>query len=222
MLGDWDYINTASDRLLAVTDADITRIANEYFGENNSSVAIYRRSLDAEPIDDELTQFSPEQLAMVQQALSELESMPTESLVGALENMRMQSTQVPAEIKPVFDYLLRKLEEKVQGAEKVDEPKQIELEPVDEIVNEIVEVEPLEEPVEIEQPQELVLTPQQQAEADQFFANIAPMELTDLVRMYTSLQGVSSSVPAKDQPVVQFIIAKLAVRIKELQEQENK
>ena len=217
MLGGWDYINTASDRLLAVTADDILRVANEYFDVNNSSVAIYKRSANAEPLDEELAQFSPEQVAMIQQALSELEKMPVEMLAGALENMRMQSAQVPPEMKLVFDYLLQKLEKRISGVGETEaSAKSVEG------LQEEVETGRPTEPVQTPQPTTLVLTPQQQAQADQFLLNIDAMELSDLVRVYTTLQGVANTVPNSDRLVVEFILAKLAVRIAELEQQEDR
>jgi len=216
MLGGWDYINTASERLLAVTDSDILRVANEYFDKNNSSVAIYQRSQNAEPIDEELAEFSPEQVAMIRQTLSQLENMPVEMLGGALENMRMQSSQVPPEMKLVFDYLLQKLEKRVDVVSETEVSAGGVVEPLEE-----VETERPAEPVQT-QPTTLVLTPQQQAQADEFLLNISAMGLSDLVPVYTTLQGVANSVPVSDRSVVAFILAKLAVRIAELEQQEDK
>ena len=42
-LVDWQEINETPKKYDAVTAADIRRVANEYFGENNRSVATYRR-----------------------------------------------------------------------------------------------------------------------------------------------------------------------------------
>jgi len=113
MLGDWSYINTASGRLLGVTSKDIIDMANTYFVVNNSSVAVYNRAADAKPVDKELESFSPEHLAMIQQALGEFKNIPPEEIVGVVSNMRKQSGQIPPEIKPVFDYLIKKLEERI-------------------------------------------------------------------------------------------------------------
>jgi len=113
MLGDWNYINTASGRLLGVTSKDIIDLANTYFVVNNSSVAVYNRAADAKPVDKELESFSPEHLAMIQQALGEFKNIPPEEIVGVVSNMRKQSGQIPPEIKPVFDYLIKKLEERI-------------------------------------------------------------------------------------------------------------
>jgi predicted Zn-dependent peptidase len=207
MLGGWDYINTASGRLLAVTKEDIVNIANKYFNENNSSVAIYRRSENANPIDGELSRFNPEQLAIIQQALPGLESMPNDQLRTALVSMKMQAAQVSPEARPVFDYLLKKLEERIALMEDAPEEK----------VG-VVEEELVQQPAVQDNN---LLTPQQQAEANEFLVNIARMELSDLVRVYTTMQGVANSVPEDDKPVLEFILAKLAVRIAELKQQEN-
>ena len=154
---------------------------------------------------------------MIRQALAELEKMPVEMLGGALENMRMQSAQVPPEMKLVFDYLLQKLEKMVGGVSETVVSEESVVEPLEE-----VETERLAEPVQTPQPTMLVLTPKQQAEADQFLINISAMELLDLVQVYTTLQGVANSVPSSDRPVVEFILAKLAVRIAELEQQEDR
>jgi len=42
------------------------------------------------------------------------------------------------------------------------------------------------------------------------------------VRVYTTLQGVANTVPNSDRLVVEFILAKLAVRIAELEQQEDR
>ena len=72
------------------------------------------------------------------------------------------------------------------------------------------------------QPTTLVLTPQQQAQADEFLLTVSAMGLSDLVPVYTTLQGVANSVPVSDRPVVAFILAKLAVRIAELEQQDDR
>jgi len=138
-------------------------------------------------------------------------------LGGALENMRMQSSQVPLEMKLVFDYLLQKLEKRVDVVSETEVSAEGVVEPLEE-----VETERPAEPIQTSQPTTLVLTPQQRAQADQFLLNISAMELSDLVPVYTTLQGVANSVPVSDRPVVAFILAKLAVRIAELEQQEDK
>ena len=124
MFGDWNYINTASDRLLGVTSSDIMEIANTYFDTNNSSVAIYNRASDAEPLDEELESFSPEQRAMVQQALNDLENVPTAMIGTVIDNIKTQSSGVPQEVKVVFDYLIKKLEERLHQESDSVENKQ--------------------------------------------------------------------------------------------------
>jgi len=214
MLGGWDYINSMSDRLLSVNEEDVMEVANKYFSVNNSSVAVYRRSADAEPLDEDLAGFTPEQLMMVQQALAQINSIPEDGLVAALSEIRAQASQVPPEFAPVFEHMIKKLEERISN---FNNEKDVET------PDGLVEVVPVVEEEEVveKQPEILELTAQQQAEADLFLANIVSMELPDLIRVYTTMQGVANSVPERDRPVLQFILAKLAVHIAELEQQEN-
>ena len=113
-LGGWEYINESGDRLLAVTPEEIMGVANAYLQTNNSSVAIYNRSEDAPEVDDELAEFSPQVRAMITQALIELGSIPMDELMVAKKQMSMQSATVPEEMRPMFSYLLKKLDERIQ------------------------------------------------------------------------------------------------------------
>jgi len=131
--------------------------------------------------------------------------------------MRVQSAQVPPEMKLVFDYLLQKLEQRIGEVGETGGSVEIVVEPL-----EGVETERPAEPIQTPQPTMLVLSPKQQAEADQFLLNISSMELSDLVLVYTTLQGVANSVPVSDRQVVEFILAKLAVRVAELEQQEDR
>jgi len=214
MFGDWNYINTASDRLLAVTSDDIIRVANKYFSLNNSSVAIYNRSADALPVDEDLDGFSPEQVAMIKQALRELDAIPDEGLGPALAGMRMQAAQVPPEFKPVFDYLLQKLEKRVieSGETSVDlgEVKN----------NSFKETSGVEEDSVVgENSNYLELTKEQKSEADAFLENMKTMKLDDLKRIHGAMRGVVASVPSKDRAVIEFMLVKIEERIADLNQQ---
>ena len=221
MVGGGDYINTASGRLLEVSADDIIALANSYFDENNSSVAVYRRAADAEPVDEALGAFSPEQLAMIQQALVQLEALPISELGPAITNMRAQSAQVPPEMKLVFEYLLLKLEERI--AETGSEPGVggVGVQPESSGAPDTIRGSENSEEADLISQNETVLTPEQKIEAEQFITNMETMELTDLVRIYGAMQGVVVSVPDEDRAVVEFLIIKIAARISEL-EQENK
>ena len=114
-VGGWEAINNSKDLLLSVTAEDIQKVANKYLQPNNSSVAIYNRSKDAAPIDEELASFSPEQQQIIQQSLAELASVPSEMLPQIAEQMKAQARGVPEEYKEVIEYLLQKLQERIDS-----------------------------------------------------------------------------------------------------------
>jgi len=62
----------------------------------------------------------------------------------------------------------------------------------------------------------LVLSPQQLAQANEFFASFEGKELGDLVQIYAALQGAMNAVPVEEQAVLEYVIQKLAVLIAEL------
>ena len=46
-LGDWTYINDWTDKSLAVDEAEIKRVARQYFAKENRTVGVYKRKADA-------------------------------------------------------------------------------------------------------------------------------------------------------------------------------
>jgi len=117
-VGGWEAINSSKDLLLGVTAEDIQRVAKEYLQPNNSSVAIYNRSKDAKPIDAELASFSPEQQQIIQQSLAGLAGVPDEVLPQIAEQMRAEANTVPREHKKMVEYLLKKLQERIDTNNK--------------------------------------------------------------------------------------------------------
>ena len=77
-LGDWREVNSESGKLLAVTPADIQRVAKKYFEPTNRSVATYvRKAAPAgttadEPTDPALAALPPQMQAMAKQALKRI------------------------------------------------------------------------------------------------------------------------------------------------------
>jgi predicted Zn-dependent peptidase len=204
-IGGWEFINTAKDSLLAVTADDIMRVANEYLIPNNSSIAMYTRAKGAAPINEELAAFGPQEQQMIKQALLELESLPEDEMFEALTQMKTQATQVPPEFKPVFDYLLKRLQENLDRFTSEETT-----------TTEVPEAEAAEEEI-TEQPQVLVLTPQQQAQADEMLDVFADKRLGELIQVYGVMQMAATSVSPEDRPVFEFVLAKLAVYIAELE-----
>jgi len=215
-IGGWEAINESRVFLLAVTPQDIMDAANKYLTANNSSVAVYHRATDAAPIDDELALFSPQEQMMIKQALAGLETVPEEELLGEAEQMRSQAQQVPEEFKPVFDYLLKKLQEKIDA---LPANKTIE-EAVEEVVTEIEP--PEEESVNlVEKRKPLELTPQQLAQAKQFLTNIENASLEDAKQIQLALQMAAVQVSADELPILEYVLARHTVRIAELESQQS-
>ena len=142
---------------------------------------------------------------MIKQALLELESLPEDEMFEAMTQMKTQAAQVPPEFKPVFDYLLKRLQEKLDQFASEETT-----------TTEVPEAEVAEEEI-TEQPQMLVLTPQQQAQADEMLDVFADKPLGELIQVYGVMQMAAISVSPEDRPVFEFVLAKLAVYIAELE-----
>ena len=205
-VGGWEAINYSKDLLLAVTADDIVRVANKYLQENNSSVAIYNRADDAAPIDTSLAGFSSEQQAMIKQALAELKNIPNEMLLQTAEQMRSQAQQVPPEFRPVIEYLLLKLQERIDG-ETIKENNNSEQVVIEEGAGENF----------VEQKEPAKLNAQQLAEATQFLASFENKPLGELVQVEGALQMAAMRVEGDEKAVLDYILAKLNVLIAELE-----
>ena len=215
-LGGWEYINDSGNKLLEVTPDDLVRVANKYLTTNNSSVVIYNRLHGGEPVDEELMAFGPQEQAMIRAAMLDFETMSAEDLLDASQQMRSQITQIPSEMLPVFEYILKKLEERCNEfvgeapADVVDE------ESVEDVVeeNKTPEVVPV---VELVQPGIIQLDPQQMAQATEFLENLYGKPLGDLVQIHAALQGAMTAVPDDERVILEYIIQKLLVYIAELE-----
>jgi len=214
----WEYINYSGDRLIEVTADDIQRVAKKYLTTKNSSVALYNRSVDAQPVDAELAQFGPQELAMIKRALLELANLPLDNLMEARQQMSMQASQVPEEMSAMFEYLLQKLDDRIAelASEEADEGA-VEDGVVNEVTEDDVVVEE-EEVVETKQPQIIQLNPQQLAEANAFLDSFEGKELSDLVQIYAALQGAMNAVPSDEVIILEYVLQKLAVYIAELEQ----
>lgn len=120
--GDWRRINNLADEVDAVTAADIQRAAKQYFTKETRTVGVFTRKAaepTAEPDDPDLAALPDEAKAMAKQALQRLKAEKDPAKVRqALEQMRGQASQVPPQMKAVFDYMLKKAEEHAKELEK--------------------------------------------------------------------------------------------------------
>ncbi len=109
----------APARMNAVTKDDVKRVAATYFKpENRSVILVHRKAVKQEgPVDPELEQIPAEARPMIQAQLKQLETLDLEKCKAVLGQMEGQAAQVPPQAKPIFDYLLKKLRDRVQKLE---------------------------------------------------------------------------------------------------------
>jgi predicted Zn-dependent peptidase len=115
-LGDWRLINTSPERADAVTAADVQRVAREYLTKENRTVATFVRKEGAAPEDPEIAKLPPPAQAMVRQALAQIagETDPAKlrEMTGQMQQM---AGQVPPEMKPALDLILKRAGERSEA-----------------------------------------------------------------------------------------------------------
>ncbi|MEN9642580.1 MAG: hypothetical protein RIR77_1769 [Planctomycetota bacterium] len=118
-LGDWSEINKESAKIQAVTAEDIKRIANKYFDKTNRSVATYTRKAGATvAADPELAALPGPMQGMARQAAKKIgEEKDAEKLKEGLTQLRDQAAQVPPQMAPVMEYLMKKMEARIAELE---------------------------------------------------------------------------------------------------------
>ena len=119
-LGDWSEINKESAKVQAVTAEDIKRVANQYFDKTNRSVATYTRKAGATmAADPELAALPGPMQGMARQAAKKIgEEKDADKLKEGLTQLRDQAAQVPPQMAPVMEYLLKKMEARIAELEK--------------------------------------------------------------------------------------------------------
>jgi predicted Zn-dependent peptidase len=118
-LGDWSEINKESAKVQAVTAEDIKRVANQYFDKTNRSVATYTRKAGATvAADPELAALPGPMQGMARQAAKKIsEEKDAGKLKEGLTQLRDQAAQVPPQMAPVMEYLLKKMEARITELE---------------------------------------------------------------------------------------------------------
>ena len=119
-LGDWSEINKESAKIQAVTAEDIKRVANQYFDKTNRSVATYTRKAGvAVAADPDLAALPGPMQAMARQAAKKIgEEKDADKLKEGLTQLRDQAAQVPPQMAPVMEYLMKKMEARIAELEK--------------------------------------------------------------------------------------------------------
>ena len=121
-LGDWKMINTQSEAVDAVTAADIQRAAKQYLTKETRAVGIFTRKAaeaGAATEDPDIAALPEQARPMAKQALLRLKAeKDATKLKEQLEQMRGQAAQVPPQMKPIFDLLLKRAEARLAELEK--------------------------------------------------------------------------------------------------------
>jgi predicted Zn-dependent peptidase len=106
--GDWTYLNTSAERMVAVTPEDVQRVARQYFTKENRTVAVYTRKAgtSAEATPPELAGLPPQ----VQQGVkAQLKQIAAETDVAKLEQalagIGAQKAQAPPEFQKVMELM---------------------------------------------------------------------------------------------------------------------
>lgn len=104
-LGDWTYLNTWSEPTLAVTEADVKRVAKTYFSPENRAVAMYFRKAGAggEEWPVEVTSLPPEVQQRVKQQITQLKAVKDPAKLNEiLGQLRERKAGAPAEVQKIM------------------------------------------------------------------------------------------------------------------------
>jgi predicted Zn-dependent peptidase len=116
-LGDWTYLNTWSEPTLAVTEADVKRVARAYFAPDNRAVAVYSRKAgaDGEEWPAEMGALPPEQQQRVKAQIRQLAQVQDPAQLGAiLEQLRERRSGAPPEARAAMTVVERWLESRIE------------------------------------------------------------------------------------------------------------
>ena len=115
-LGDWRLINNAPELADAVTAADLQRVARQYLTKEGRTVGTFLRKEGAAPADSELASLPAQAQAMVRQTLQQIAAEKDSSrLRERIEQMQQMAGQVPAEMKPAFELIVKRASERLQA-----------------------------------------------------------------------------------------------------------
>jgi predicted Zn-dependent peptidase len=113
-IADWRLINTAPELADAVTAADLRRVAKEYLEPEHRTVGTFLRKAGAAPPDPELASLPPQAQAMVRQASQQIATEKDAAKIRQMvDEMQQMAGQVPAEMKPAFELILKRANERL-------------------------------------------------------------------------------------------------------------
>ncbi len=115
--GDWQYLNTWADRTLEVTQDDVKRVIETYFGATNRAVAHYDRLAGAiaEVWPEAISQLPSEQREMVKTQIRQLRQIQDPAqLEQILEQMQQQKGAAPADLQPAIGVLEQFVRDRIE------------------------------------------------------------------------------------------------------------
>jgi hypothetical protein len=117
----WETINTDPARVQAVTAADIQRVANKYFTDENRNVAIYytKKKGGAPAANDDplLKGLTDEEKARVNQIRGMIPQMKAEQVKGFIERIDQQAASAPADKQNAIKAIRKLLEDRLKQLE---------------------------------------------------------------------------------------------------------
>ena len=126
-MGGWEEINENPKKLQAVSALDIQRVAKKYFDPSNRSVATFVRKAGAAaagPEDAEIAKLpAPMQARARQMAAQLMKETDAAQLREGLAVMAAQGDKIPAQMKPMFDFMMKKTQERLAQLESAGSSK---------------------------------------------------------------------------------------------------
>ena len=111
---DWALINRAPELADAVTAADLKRVARRYLTAENRTVGTFLRRAGTAPEDPEVAKLAPPAQAMVKQASQQIAAETDRAkLQQMVERMQQMAGQVPPEMKPAFEIVLKRASDRL-------------------------------------------------------------------------------------------------------------
>lgn len=119
-LGDWTYLNTWTDRTLAVTEADVKRVAKEYFAPEKRNLALYYRKAGsaAEEVPPEIAELPAEMQGPVKNQFNTLRQQVAgindpAQLRQMLSGMEARKAQSPPQFQKIIPLFQKIIEERL-------------------------------------------------------------------------------------------------------------